>query len=163
MKLHFITYLTVVCFIFWSVACKPSTENPSPQDTFGNGIDTTEVQSVESATTMIASKDSIDHIVIKGKISEVCQAKGCWINVVSPSDSTAKAIFVEFKDYAFVLPKDIAGASVVIQGKMYRDVTSVDELKQNAEDEGLTPADIAKITEPLEELSFMADGVRIIR
>ena len=46
-----------------------------------------------------------------------------------------------------------------MEGKAYREVTSVDELKHYAEDEGKTPEEIAAIVEPVEELKFMASGV----
>jgi hypothetical protein len=38
----------------------------------------------------------------------------------------------------------------------------VDDLKHFAEDEGKTPEEIAKITEPKEELKFLASGVKIL-
>ncbi|MEZ4912004.1 MAG: DUF4920 domain-containing protein [Saprospiraceae bacterium] len=163
MKIYFISYLTIASVIIFSLSCKQQVENVSLNGSYGKAIDTVSAQTVATVISKIEGKDSIDYIVVKGKVSEVCQAKGCWINVISDADTTSQEIFVEFQDYAFVLPKDIAGASVYIQGKMFRDVTSVEELKQNAEDEGFTPADIAKISEPLIEISFMADGVKIVK
>jgi hypothetical protein len=57
------------------------------------------------------------------------------------------------------MPKDIAGRKVTLDGYAYREVTSVDELRHYAEDEGKSKAEIEKITEPKEELKFLASGV----
>ena len=40
--------------------------------------------------------------------------------------------------------------------------SSVDELRHNAEDEGLSKEEIAKITEPEEQYKFMASGVLLM-
>jgi hypothetical protein len=57
------------------------------------------------------------------------------------------------------MPLDLAGKEVVMNGYAFKDVTSVDELKHYAEDEGLSQAEIDGITEPKKELKFMASGV----
>ncbi len=100
---------------------------------------------------------------LKAKVEGVCQVKGCWMNLV-PTDGTAsESIFVKFKDYGFFMPLDLAGSEVIVDGIAYREVTSVDELRHYAEDEGKSAEEIAKITEPEEELKFMADGVIILK
>lgn len=100
---------------------------------------------------------------LKAKVEGVCQVKGCWMNLVPTEGTTDESIFVKFKDYAFFMPLDLAGSEVIIDGIAYREVTSVDELRHYAEDEGKSPEEIAKITEPEEELKFMADGVIILK
>jgi len=100
---------------------------------------------------------------LKAKVEGVCQVKGCWMNLVPTDGSTAESIFVKFKDYAFFMPLDLAGQNVIVEGKAYKEVTSVDELRHYAEDEGKSAEEIAKITEPAEELKFMADGVIILK
>jgi len=46
-----------------------------------------------------------------------------------------------------------------MEGKAYKEETSVEELKHYAEDEGLSQEEIDAITEPVYELKFMASGV----
>jgi hypothetical protein len=46
-----------------------------------------------------------------------------------------------------------------MQGKAFKEVTSVDELRHYAEDAGDSKEEIAKITEPKTELKFEATGV----
>jgi hypothetical protein len=71
-------------------------------------------------------------------------------------------MFVKFKDYGFFMPKDIAGREVIMEGTAYREVVSVDELKHLAKDAGKSEEEIAKITEPKEELQFLAHGVILV-
>ncbi len=103
----------------------------------------------------MASSDSLN-VQLKGVVESVCQKKGCWMNVTTEE---GKEIFVQFKDYGFFMPLDLMGNEVIMNGHAYKDVTPVDELQHYAEDEGLSPEEIAKITEPKEELKFLATGV----
>lgn len=103
--------------------------------------------------------DSVENVKVTGSIEGVCQAKGCWMNIVSGTNANDEGLFVKFKDYAFFMPLDAAGSTATMSGKAYKEETSVDELRHYAEDEGQSAEEIAKITEPKVELKFMADGV----
>ena len=98
---------------------------------------------------------------VVGNVESVCQVKGCWMNIVS--DEADEQMFVKFKDYGFFMPLDCSGKQVIMQGKAYKEITSVEELRHYAEDEGLPEEEIAKITEPEEELKFMANGVLLLK
>jgi len=153
-------------FIFMICLGMFSCKNASTQTTeaqgdgvhFGETIDTSGAISFENLLSQMASADSVV-TKVTGTVSAVCQTKGCWMNLVSAQDTTKTEMFVQFKDYGFFMPKDLAGKNVTMQGKAYREVTSVDDLKHFAEDEGLSAEEIAKITEPKTELKFMASGV----
>jgi len=112
--------------------------------------------------TKMSSQDTVK-TQLKAKVEGVCQVKGCWMNLVPMEGQADESVFVKFKDYAFFMPLDLAGQNVIVDGIAYREVTSVDELRHYAEDEGKSPEEIAKITEPAEELKFMADGVIILK
>lgn len=158
-KITLLFCLVLISFL----ACKNSNSNPTDKGDgvhFGETIDTSGMISYESLLTQMSMADSIETKVY-GKVSGVCQTKGCWMNIVSESDSTNTEMFVQFKDYGFFMPKDLAGKEVVMMGKAYREVTSVEDLRHFAEDEGKTPEEISKITEPVTELKFMASGVLI--
>jgi len=93
---------------------------------------------------------------VVGTVESVCQAKGCWMKVITADGQTMR---VSFKDYGFFVPKDIAGKTVVIAGEAVKKTTPVSELQHYAEDAGKSKEEIAKITEPKNELTFVADGV----
>lgn len=95
---------------------------------------------------------------IKGTISEVCQAKGCWMKVHLTDENE---VFVRFKDYGFFVPTDSAGKEVVMNGQAFIEEMSVEDQRHYAMDKGATKEEVAKITEPKKTLRFEADGVRI--
>lgn len=93
---------------------------------------------------------------VTAKIEDVCQKKGCWMNLV---DDKGNKIRVTFKDYAFFMPKDAAGKTAIVEGIATVDETSIADLKEYAKDAGKTKEEIAKIKEPKRELVFEASGV----
>jgi hypothetical protein len=93
---------------------------------------------------------------LEGTIEGVCKAAGCWLTIQNPD---GKAVRVTFKDYGFFVPKDIEGKKVIVEGIAYRTTTSVEALRHYAEDAGKSKAEIAKITVPLNEISFEAEGL----
>ncbi len=93
-----------------------------------------------------------------GKIKEVCQVKGCWMKVALDNK---KEVFVRFKDYGFFVPTDSTDKEVVINGAAFVANTSVEDQKHYAKDSGASANEIAKITEPKQELRFEAEGVFI--
>jgi hypothetical protein len=111
---------------------------------------------------MLPKMEGVDSMAVKvkGKVVNVCQVKGCWMNITD--EATGNEMFVQFKDYGFFMPKDISGREVIMDGYAYRDVTPVEELRHYAEDEGKSKEEIESITEPKEELKFMASGVLLL-
>ena len=127
---------------------------------FGEKISEADAISYTALLQVLVKTDSVA-TKVKGIVTSVCQAKGCWIKLTSEGDNQPE-MMVKFKDYGFFMPKDIAGRQVVLQGIAYREVTSVDELRHYAEDAGKSAEEIQKITAPKEELKFMAAGVVLL-
>jgi hypothetical protein len=124
---------------------------------FGDSITTEGAVAADQLMTQIAGKDSMQ-VKLTGTIAEVCQKKGCWMNINIGNDKSMK---VRFKDYAFFMPKDAAGKTVFVEGWAYNDTIPVNELQHYAEDAGQSKEEIAKITEPEISISFEANGVII--
>jgi hypothetical protein len=93
---------------------------------------------------------------VMGTVESVCQAKGCWMNVKLDNGETMR---VTFRDYGFFVPKDITGKTVVFEGDAQNKIIPVAELRHYAQDAGKSPAEVANITHPKQELTFVADGV----
>lgn len=151
---------------------KTNNEEPDQQDTtmtqsdeedlpstgnFGLAIDDEGALTVEEMMALLKDADSVETKVM-GMVSEVCQMKGCWMTM---EVGEGVAMRVRFKDYGFFVPKDCAGKEAVMQGKVKKTLISVEELQHYAEDAGESEEEIAKITEPEEEISFLAEGVII--
>jgi len=159
MRLIHLTFLIIVMMI--SVSCK-NNDKPIITDEkgqhFGEMISDVGVISFSELVTKMDQFDEVEAVVI-GNVGSVCQAKGCWMNIVDSDGGTSEEMFVKFKDYGFFMPLDIAGKDVIMRVKAYKEETSVDELRHYAEDEGKSAEEVAAITESIIELKFMADGV----
>ncbi|THD67354.1 DUF4920 domain-containing protein [Robertkochia marina] len=128
---------------------------------FGAGV---KAEMVLSAADMAEAYKSmgVDDTLSTGfeaEVLEVCQVKGCWMKLSLGDDRTA---MVKFKDYAFFMPKDLAGKKVIVEGKAFVDLMSVEDQKHFAEDAGSSQEEIEAITDPKKTLSFEASGVRIM-
>lgn len=152
-------FLLAICFLMGACQNSANQSNSENPNSFGEEI--TAEGSVDLATVLpkLASVDSVQ-AKLTGKVESVCQVKGCWMNVLGEN---GEEMFVQFEDYGFFMPLDCAGKNVVMDGYAYRSVTTVDELRHFAEDEGQTAEEIAAITEPEEELKFMATGVILVQ
>ena len=80
------------------------------------------------------------------------------MNLELGENSTA---FVKFKDYGFFMPLNASGSDVVVNGKAFLELTSIDDLKEYAKDAGKSKAAIDSIVAPERNYSFLADGVLI--
>jgi len=125
---------------------------------FGEKISTEGALTFNELLTKMDQSDSLE-TKVTGTVESVCKKKGCWVNVVADD---GREMIVKFKDYGFFLPLDCEGRKVVMDGKAFREITSVDELQHLAEDGGASKEEIAKITEPKQELKFMASGVVLL-
>jgi Domain of unknown function (DUF4920) len=131
--------------------------------TFGEKVDAKGAVSYDAVLPKLKKlngADKLENVKVTGTVNAVCQSKGCWMNIASEKGETP--MLVKFKDYAFFMPKDLAGKKVVMQGYAFKEVTDVPTLRHFAEDAGKSKEDIAKITLPKEEYKFMANGVLIL-
>ena len=150
--------LSLFCAVLVLASCnnsKPEEKKEAGLLYFGDSITTDGATEATQLISMLEAKDSIP-VKLSGKISNVCQKKGCWMKMDLGNNQSLR---VTFKDYAFFVPKDAGGKEVIVEGYAYNDTISVEELKHYAEDAGSTKEEIEKITEPEVEFSFEANGV----
>jgi hypothetical protein len=151
-------------FCFFALAsCKKesiTTNSSNDYSIFGDSIS---VDKAISNEEMLAQYNKLKpgdtlNIKFKSNIKKVCQKKGCWMTLELPS---GKEAFVKFKDYAFFVPKNAQNEEVIVNGKAFVSIETVEELKHYAKDEGKSQAAIDSIVSPKTNYSFMADGVLI--
>lgn len=94
---------------------------------------------------------------LEGEVVDVCKKAGCWLTMQTVEGDEIRIM----TNHDFFVDQDIVGKNVVAYGDAYESITSVDELRHYAEDEGLPAEEIAKITEPKSEISMIAEGVAI--
>lgn len=102
----------------------------------------------------------VENVAIKGKVTDVCDKKGCWLTIQTEDNSQ---FFVKMKDYGFFVPTALKGKNVVLEGAAERKVISVDEQKHYAEDAKKPQSEIDAITQPKEEIRFVANGIKVVK
>lgn len=135
-----------------------TTETIAETNAYGASFEEQNVLSAGQLQQAVSGNDSIQ-ATVAAEIAESCQSKGCWMDVKLEDGSTMK---VTFRDYGFFLPvEDLSGKTAVFTGIAKHEVISVEDQRHFAEDAGKSAEEIAAITEPREELRFVADGVKL--
>jgi len=109
--------------------------------------------------TALQSVDEYMHriVALEGKVAKVCQAKGCWMELVAGDD---RVIRVTFKDYAFFVPTDSTAYRARLEGTFEANRYS----KQDADH--LIAEGVPLTRNPdgtATEISFVAQGVELRR
>jgi hypothetical protein len=85
---------------------------------------------VPLATLMAHKEDYVGKTVqVKGKITEVCQAMGCWMNLTD----AGQMIRIKVNDGEIDFPKDAAGKTAIAEGK-FNKLTRAQELAQDKDE-----------------------------
>jgi hypothetical protein len=129
----------------------------APGQTYGAAITPEGAVPMSGLAAKLGKQDSVQ-VKLVAEASAVCQAKGCWMTLPTADGQQMR---VRFKDYAFFVPKDLSGHKVVVSGWAHRERTSVADQQHYLRDAGKPEKEIAAITQPKEELNFMADGVLV--
>jgi hypothetical protein len=147
----------VLVHILLLAAAVASAESPPaipPGDDFGAGL--TLLQTTSLAEVMREPEKFEQPILLRGKIADVCQRKGCWTIVHDGTDH----LRVRFKDYGFFLPKDSMGAEAFVEGVVKIEMLSEKMARHYASESRSGEPD--SIEGPQREVGFTASGVRII-
>lgn len=158
--------ISIVLVVVAIVACKKEETKviaeaaPENFKSFGDSIAAEGAITKEELFAKFENLKEGDTVEVKfrSEIKEVCQKKGCWMNMDLSND---KNTFVRFKDYGFFMPLNAAGSEAIVNGKAFISVETVDELKHYAKDAGKSQAVIDSITEPKVSYSFLSNGVLI--
>ncbi len=149
--------LSITFCLFTAFAFAQDTDTYAGQS-FGVGVKKGATITTADISKKLGKSNKKD-MKVTGEVVTVCQKKGCFMTLAMPNGET---MFVNFKDYAFFMPKDLAGKKVVIDGFAEKKETSVEDLKHFAADAKKSPEEIAKITAPKKEIVFEAKGVVIL-
>ncbi|GAB3414497.1 DUF4920 domain-containing protein [Niabella aquatica] len=150
--------------LFLLIAAKLGMAQPpaglaAPGNIYGEALTADNVTPLASLTRQLSKKDTVV-AKVSGKVLASCPKKGCWMDVELADKSK---MFVKFKDYAFFVPTDIAGKTIVLEGIAFNEITSVEELQHYAEDAKKSKKEIAAIKKPQKQIRFLADGVLVVK
>lgn len=114
---------------------------------------------VEQLVAIMKSREGKKtEVKLKGTVTSVCEAMGCWIKI----KSTDGDMMVKMKDHSFFVPLALNGKEVVIAGVAESKETSVEELKDYAKDAGKSQQEIDAIKAPKTELTITAKGLVVL-
>lgn len=101
-------------------------ESPKPEPAPGQSEQTTQSfgapltgKATEAALEqLLASPKAFEHrpVTVTGHVRRACSAKGCWMELSPSTKPEAAGCRVRFKDYAFFVPTDSAGARAKVEG-----------------------------------------------
>lgn len=128
----------------------------------GDALSGKPLLSTKAAAVMYKNLSKNDTVTtgFKAKVREVCQMRGCWVRLELENNET---VLVDFKDYGFFVPKDIAGLEMWVEGKAYLNELSEGDHRHLARDAGASEKEIKAIKGTSVMPGFTASGVRIIR
>lgn len=116
-----------------------------------------ECQKVLSDAQKYDDKD----VKLSGRVSGVCQAKGCWMKLTT-NEPGAPSVRVTFKDYGFFVPRESMGKTAVVEGRFKVKTLSVAQAQHYADDAAKAGQAPKKVTEPQQEFSIVATGVEML-
>jgi hypothetical protein len=161
MKLQHISLLSIVLtLVTVSLSAQPPKVPATPGTTFGEAISPDGANPIAKLPSSVNGNETVD-VKVTAKVVDVCPKKGCWISLEIPGQE--ERVFVKMKDYAFFVPLELIGKTVVIDGQAKMIKTSVDELKHYAEDAKKSKEEIDAITEPKEEIRLTANGIVVVK
>lgn len=168
-------FIFIVAIFAFTIGCNDGKSNRNENlEQKGLAIDSKSTVLYESYGDKITAENAIDRdamlekfkalktgdtldVKFSSRVLEVCQKKGCWMNL----DLGEEEVMVRFKDYAFLMPKDINGSHIIVAGKAYIEEMSIEDQKHYAEDAKKSESDIAAIVNPKQTWTFEANGVLI--
>jgi hypothetical protein len=136
-------------------ALTASASGPGAGQDYGAGLTLKAVTPLHDVMASPAKYEA-QPVLLKGRISDVCQRKGCW-TVLSVGD---EHIRVRFKDYAFFLPTDSSGKQAYIEGYVKAETLSEETARHYASESKTPPSE--PIEGPQQVVGFTASGVRIL-
>ncbi len=100
---------------------------------------------------------------VKGKVNEVCERAGCWMNLVDPS--SGKAIRIKVRDGVIVFPKKAIGKTALAEGKLQKIELTKEQAvawsRHEAEENG-KPFNPSDVTGPMTIYQLAGTGAVIL-
>ncbi|MEE2959718.1 MAG: DUF4920 domain-containing protein [Myxococcota bacterium] len=126
----------------------------------GNPIDD-KIKSTTLAQILKAPKtfENKKILVTEGQVRQVCQKKGCWMELAVNSAAKGAGCRVTFKDYAFFVPKNSMGQHARLMGNIQLKKIDANRVKY-LEAEGGTFSQKEKDGSAY-EVRFVASGVEL--
>lgn len=113
MKALFTITLLIVAFMFNSFGQQKDVKPAKPGVNYGKTIDKNNAISVQGLENYLEKSDKFSG-KLTGKVTQVCKSSGCFLTL--QNESTKEPIMVRFADYAYIVPQDLVGKNIVLEG-----------------------------------------------
>lgn len=151
---RFAAWVAVLLLSASAVVAEAEQALPAGED-YGAGL------ALEEVTPL---RDVVNHpelhsdrtLLVKGRIRDVCQKKGCWM-MLTDGESQMR---IRFADYGFFVPKDSSGKDAYVEGRAA--VEEITEKVARHYEADASDGDPSKIHGPQRVVSFTATGVRLV-
>ncbi|MCL7988765.1 DUF4920 domain-containing protein [Sphingobacterium sp. lm-10] len=160
MKKLFTLVIGIIAFTLVGSAQQADIPSANPGVQYGKKVDAQGAISVKALESALAKSNDFSGKVT-GEVVQVCKKKGCFITLKREGD--ADPIMVRFTDYGYFMPQDIVGKTVVLEGKGKVKETTLAKLQHDAKDLGKSASEIASIKKPKRDITFIADGVVVVK
>lgn len=145
-------------FILLMMTLLPAALHAAPEDVpdsevYGDAMPEASALPLSRAVSLLDTEEALVDQKITGKITEVCQKKGCWM-VLQDDGVSAR---VTFRDYGFFVPTLSQSRSCEVYGELKRKTLSAKQARHYEKDAGRK----SDISSPQEELTIVASSVRI--
>ena len=148
--------MRVAALVFLAVALLPAAE-------LKLGKPLTVKEPVPLATLLAKPADYVGKTVqVKGKITEVCQMMGCWMDL---ADDAGRKIHIKVNDGEIEFPKDSAGRMAIAEGRLDKLELSKEEAVARAREEAgerKVPFDPASVKGPVTIYQIQGTGAVIL-
>lgn len=150
--------LMLLSFTLFSVVVNADDDNVQIEQYGGQMPANIEAVPLKQALALL-EQGQISQVKVSGQVTEVCQAKGCWMILVD-GDQFAR---ITFKDYSFFVPTQTSMQRAVVYGTLEASSLSAETAAHYAQDAGDHEAHdrIIANAAPVIEYSLIASAVQI--
>lgn len=144
----------VVCIAVMAGACQSESSAPGTSvQTYGTSVDTASARAAGAVATEPSALEGTT-VTVRGRISTVCQKKGCWLALETGTARPIRVLVPRTEDgYEFTVPTTLAGEATVT-GTLQTAELDTTMQKHLAED-GAASA-------PAQEVQIAATGLRVV-
>ena len=128
-----------------------------PGEDFGVGLT---LEDVTPLSEVVANPDRFEGtpVLVRGRITDVCQRKGCWTVITDDSVS----VRVRFHDYGFFLPKDSTSRTAMVEGLVKTERLTEKSARHYASESASNAEESSPIEGDRQVVGFTATGVRLL-
>ena len=144
----------LVCIAVMAGACQSESSDPDTTvQTYGASVDTASARAAGEVATEPSAFDGAT-VTVSGRISTVCQKKGCWLTLETGAARPIRVLVPRTDDgYEFTVPTTLTGQATVT-GTLQTAELDTTMQKHLAED-GAASA-------PAQEVQIAATGLRVV-